>query len=650
LAVVAPAPASRAATAADPGTARWRFAGLPGHKVNAIAVAPDDPLLLYAGTGTGMEPATQRIYRSSNGTDSWTAVYTEPQADHNAIAIDPSDSRVVYVGESYEVLKTVDGGQSWAKLPAIGAAGHTAIAIDPAQPRTVYVGMEYGWGVFKSTNGGASWRNPLSSVYVTSLAISPTSTATIFAGSRDYISGASFINAGGVHRSRDGGASWTKVLTNSAVLSLLIDPRDPRALYAGTEGDGILKSIDGGDTWAAISAGLAHPVVPALAMSPTSSQVLYAGTWGGGAYKSRDGGASWSPLNEGLTTPYILSLAVDPRDPAVLYAGTQGGGIFKYSGPPLPGPDELYAHVVDEAGEPVVGARVFHNGREQRDAQGAPLLTDGAGNLVLSGVRPGDTLVAAALHHEQPTARAGHAGWAYRIFTTSLQVGADGAVRAHTVSGTAGPQTLTVRPGGPLVLFNLLVSVEWDADASYLAELKAGIEQASDMLFDMSDGQMALGSVTITDRGIDWGEADIQIATANMVRPHAFVGGITASDKAYVMRLGRGWDGRTGAEGSWAAESGFRTIAHEFGHYGLYLRDEYFGYAQLPGGGLGAEVPAACTDAATRALAAPGAAASVMDDQYRTSELSQQGVPGLWSASCAQTAQWQLNGESAWQT
>lgn len=637
-------PALPGATAAEPLTARWRPAGLAGHQVNAIAVAPDDGRLLYAGTGTGQDPDTQRIYRSSDGAGAWEAVYTEPQGDHDAVAIDPSNSAVVYVGEAYEVLKTVNGGRSWEPLPSIGAAGHTAIAIDPSRPATVYVGMEFGWGVFKSTNGGAAWSNPLSSVYVTALALDPQSPATLFAGSRDYISGPTFITAGGVHRSRDGGASWTKVLTNSAVLSLLVDPRDPRVLYAGTEGDGVLKSVDGGDTWLGASAGLAHPVVRALAMSPLSSQVLYAGTWEGGVYRSRDGGASWAPLNEGLGNLYVLALAPDPLDPTVLYAGTRGDGVYKFSGPPQPGPDELYARVVDESGEPVAGAQIFHNGRELRDELGRPRLTDAAGNLVLSGASPGDTLAAALLLHEEPTARAGHAGWAYRAYRTSLVVGADGSVGGARVAGATGPQTLTLRAGSPLILFNMVVSVEWDAERAYLDELGTGLARASDMLFDMSDGQMAFGQVTIFDRATAWGDADIQVATANVVRPHAFVGGIASADKAHVMRLGRGWDGRTGAQGSWAAESGYRTIAHEFGHYGLHLRDEYFGYAG------GAEVPATCTDAATRSLAGPGAAASVMDDQYRTSELSARGVAGLWSDSCLQTAQWQLNGESAWET
>jgi photosystem II stability/assembly factor-like uncharacterized protein len=639
------------AAGAEPVTARWRFSGIPGEPVNAIAIARDNPQLIYAVTGGDNVPSPYPyINRSTDGGATWERVYEAIQFDHYDVAIDPSDSAVVYVGDSHKLLKTIDGGASWSQLPSIEPAVPTSIAIDPARPRTLYVGINYGWGVYRSTDGGMRYERLLRSVYVNDVTLDPADSAAIYAASEDYVSSGRLITAGGVHRSRDSGARWTKVLTNSAVLTLMVDQRNPRVLYAGTRDDGVLKSVDGGDNWTSASAGLQHRTVHALAMSPRSSQVLYAGTWEGGVYKSRDGGASWSRMNDGLGNLYVLSLAADPRDPTVLYAGTRGGGIYKWSGPPDPGPDELYAHVVDEAGEPIAGAMIYHNGRLLLDEDDMPQRSDAAGNLVLNGVRPGDTLVAAVLQREQPTARAGHQGWAYRVFTTSMQFAADGTPAAVVVNGTTGPQNLVVRSDRPLVLFNLVVSLEWDADPRYVAEVREGMRQASNVLFDMTDGQMAFGAVTIYDRAVGWGDADIQIATANIIRPHAFVGGITSGDRAHVIRLGRGWDGVSGATGSWGGPNGYRTIAHEFGHYGLFLYDEYFGYEELPGGGLGGERPAHCTDTATRAATSLRARASAMANQYEASELSQRGVSGMWSDSCRTTAQFQLNGESGWET
>ncbi len=96
--------------------------------------------------------------------------------------------------------------------------------------------------------------------------------------------------------------------------------------------------------------------------------------------------------------------------------------------------------------------------------------------------------------------------------------------------------------------------------------------------------------------------------------------------------------------------SGFRTLAHEFAHYALYLFDEYFAYQFDQSGNLVGESPAYCTGPANRNLATQATNASVMDYHYTSSELSMQGVPGLWSSLCQQTVQWQLHGESAWET
>jgi hypothetical protein len=230
------------ARAADPITARWRFAGIDGEPVNAIAIDHGNPQLIYAVTGGDNVPAGfPYIYRSTDAGATWPRVYEAIQFDHLDVAIDPSDSRIVYVGDTHKLLKTLDGGASWNELPSITAASPTSIAIDPTRPRTLYVGVEFGWGVYRSADGGMRWENLLSSVYVNDVALDPTDSATIFAASEDYISGEQLITAGGVHRSRDGGAHWTEVLTNTAVLNLLVDPRNPQVIYAGTRDDGVLK-------------------------------------------------------------------------------------------------------------------------------------------------------------------------------------------------------------------------------------------------------------------------------------------------------------------------------------------------------------------------------------------------------------------------
>lgn len=241
--------------------------------------------------------------------------------------------------------------------------------------------------------------------------------------------------------------------------------------------------------------------------------------------------------------------------------------------------------VVDEGGQPVDGARVYHNGVLVTDADGQPILTRFGGVLNFPSLQPGDTLVALALQEQRATVRRAHDGdadpcypgqpWAYRVYLTSADVGGDGSLGMyHVPDPGAGEHRLVVRRTNPLVLFNVVVSVEWDADDEYLAEIERAARRASDYLYDLTDGQMAFGHVTVYDNGGHWADADVQISTRNTARPYAYVGGITSADKSYVIRVGRYWDGSSSDRGPWDRPEGYRTLGHEFGHYALY--DEYF--------------------------------------------------------------------------
>jgi len=308
-----------------------------------------------------------------------------------------------------------------------------------------------------------------------------------------------------------------------------------------------------------------------------------------------------------------------------------------------PPPAENHVRVINEHGEPVGLTDVYHN----RSFLGT---TDHLGLLDLPGPpQLGDTLSALQLLAETPTNRDVHEGWAYRTYITNIEIDVQGIPHPFVVS-QIGAQVLTVRPENTLILFNLVVSVEWDAADAYLEEIARAVQYASDYLYDLADGQMAFGQVDVHDEGAYWADADIQISTKNIVRPHAYVGGITSQDTSHVIRVGRGWDGNSGNQGAWDQLEGYRTLSHEFGHYGLYLYDEYFKYVFDENNNLIGEESASCTGPENHNPATDATNASAMDYQYTTSELSARGVAGLWSALCEATAQWQLNGESAWET
>ncbi len=277
--------------------------------VNTLAIDPISPQTIYAGTSGG-------VFKSTNGGGSWNAANTGMAETVTALAIDPISPQTIYAATYGGLLKSADGGASWRNTAPAGFIW--TLAIDPTQPQTIYAGA-WASGVFKSRDGGSTWFNTgLSSPDVLTLAIDPARPQTIYAGT-----------AYGVFKSTNAGGRWTNTgLTASYTLSLAIDPSQPQTIYAGTDGEGVLKSTDGGGTWSAINAGLTNIVIHALAIDPARPQTIYAGTDGGGVFKSTDAGNSWSTANTSLGDPYILALAIDPTSPQTVYAGTYGG-VFK---------------------------------------------------------------------------------------------------------------------------------------------------------------------------------------------------------------------------------------------------------------------------------------------------------------------------------
>ncbi len=149
---------------------------------------------------------------------------------------------------------------------------------------------------------------------INALAIDPTTPTILYAGT----------DGNGVFKSTNGGENWNAVntgLTNADVRALAIDPKKPTTLYAGTWEGGVFKSVNGGDNWQAINTGLTSIYVNALEIDPVTPTTLYAGTLEG-VFKSTNGGENWIAVNTGLTIRKVYSLAIDPMTPTTLYVGT----------------------------------------------------------------------------------------------------------------------------------------------------------------------------------------------------------------------------------------------------------------------------------------------------------------------------------------
>jgi photosystem II stability/assembly factor-like uncharacterized protein len=254
------------------------------------------------------------------------------------LAIDPQNAATAYVPTNWRgVFKTTDGGASWEQISSGLPAMVNGLAIDPLNRSTLYAGIgdESCWeyrrcgssGVFKSVDGGASWSySGLAGHWVGPVVVSPQDPSTIYAAGflPSAAGGASAWSWGSpsFFRSTNGGQSWDVLsLPVPSIDGVAIDPRQPRTAYVF--GGSLLKTTDGGETW-----NVLLDSVRTLAIDPHDSITLYAGT-NNGVFRSTDGGASWTAMNTGLTSLAINALAIDPGDATRIFAGTSGG-VFRF--------------------------------------------------------------------------------------------------------------------------------------------------------------------------------------------------------------------------------------------------------------------------------------------------------------------------------
>lgn len=319
----------------------------------------------------------------------------------------------------------------------------------------------------------------------------------------------------------------------------------------------------------------------------------------------------------------------------------------------LRGTGKIAAVVIGEKAKSTTNhVRVLEKGLPQENAIVAQNgvkagISDSEGLVTLGDLAVDDALTVAKPVYTKPTIRAAHDGWAYRVYHTNVTVHNDGMVVPDYTVKSPGLQILTTTMTNTLLLFNIVVSVEWDADDGYLAMLKDAFQKASDYLYDVSDGQMVFGQVAIYDAAQYWTAADFQISTKNTVRPYAYVGGITAADSAHAIRVGRFWDGGSGNQGNWNEPVGYRTLVHEFGHYALYLEDEYFVRTTDAQGRFTGRTAAACTAQEIYSDMEAPINASIMYYQYKASELADS---DRWTINCQNTEQHRVNGKSDWET
>jgi len=208
-------------------------------------------------------------------------------------------------------------GEGTADLTIYSMASH------PESPN-VYAGTwgdPWGEGVYRALSGENSWYQAPELGFpfnIASLAIDPASPSTVYAGTK----------GNGIFRSANGGDSWgaTTGLEGKEVWSLAVTSADPIYAYAGTAGE-IYTSTNGINWILAGGAEIGTEKFYALAVDPQDSRIAYVGTKGKGVYRTTNGGIDWT--SRGLATMTVRALAIHPHDSRIIYAGTEFHGIFK---------------------------------------------------------------------------------------------------------------------------------------------------------------------------------------------------------------------------------------------------------------------------------------------------------------------------------
>jgi len=222
------------------------------------------------------------VWRTGDGGSSWSDLSGGGVTDTSvkALAMSPQNAMLLYAGsDGGSLYKTVNGGGAWTNGNLTGVS-FVALVVDPTSSSTVYAATT--GAVQKTTTGGTSWM-PLS----TGLPAAPTITALAMEGGNPMALWLG-LQSGTVYRSVDAGATWTAVggLSAKPITALATPPTRAGVAIVGTGGDGVQYTTDGGMSYRTLNGGLESLSIASLAFDRGDPTVVYAGTVSGGVYRA----------------------------------------------------------------------------------------------------------------------------------------------------------------------------------------------------------------------------------------------------------------------------------------------------------------------------------------------------------------------------
>jgi photosystem II stability/assembly factor-like uncharacterized protein len=344
---------------------RWRMIGpFRGGRTPSAVGVPTQPNVFYMGVNDG------GVWKSTDFGNTWNPIFDDqPTGSIGAIAVAPSDPNIIYVGSGEGlqrpdlstgdgIYKSTDAGKTWKHLGLRDGQQISSIAIDSHDPNRVFVavlGHPYGpnqeRGVFRSTDGGASWTKVLykdENTGARQVEIDPSNPRRIYAilwAARQFPWEASANGPGsGLFVSTDGGGNWRQLFLGLPTIadglgpmSFGISPSNPRRIYLRAEarvGGGFYRSNDAGESWTMASSE--QRVIgrggdtSAVRVDPRNPDVVYVANTS--TYKSTDAGAHFTAIKGAPGGDDYQSIWINPNNPDIIVLGVDQGATLTVNG------------------------------------------------------------------------------------------------------------------------------------------------------------------------------------------------------------------------------------------------------------------------------------------------------------------------------
>ena len=334
---------------------------LTSGRIADIAIHPTNESVWYVAVGSG------GVWKTTNAGVTWTPIFDDQSSySIGCITIDPVNPSTIWVGTGENVggrhvgfgdgvYVSHDEGKTWENTGLKTSQHISKIIVHPDNSNIVWVAAQGPlWakggerGLYKTTDGGKTWNKTLGNnewTGVTDIALDPTNPDVLFAATWDrHRTVAAYMGGGpgsGIHKSTDGGETWTKLTegiptSNLGKIGLAISPFDHETVYAAIELDrkkgGVFMTNNGGASWTkqsdAVSEGTGPHYYQELYASPHHKERLYLMSYI--VLISNDNGKTFTPMNEEKKHVDSHAIAFKKSDPDYVILGTDGGLYESY--------------------------------------------------------------------------------------------------------------------------------------------------------------------------------------------------------------------------------------------------------------------------------------------------------------------------------